>query len=315
MSDMPFAFLFLLARRAAGPEMGIEGPSAELGHLCDLSHRQRPRPFSTGNRQALLEALRAAAQLSFLRPRRAGPPPGFFGKGEGLQYFARGCLCREYCAGVGAVDSTLPLKGFRGRSHGVKIIPAENTQAGDVDRLSKMRRAHGVIALRQLSPSLNPLTRKPIDVHLAVREIETERRKHFLLPLDRQARDPISHVGSGPAIDRQGSLRRDFFARGHFTLATSRPRIYTPYIDDVKSDPAPRGSGAEKKMANHPNRRGKFELTFEGGAMARYFPRYRRWHPTHESAEQEADRVYSKLNNDCLPTACHRHEIHRAEAA
>jgi hypothetical protein len=61
-------------------------------------------------------------------------------------------------------------------------------------------------------------------------------------------------------------------------------------------------------MTNHPNRSAarNFELTFVGGAMARYFPRYRRWHPTKEAAEAEGDRVFQKLSDDGLPTACHQ---------
>lgn len=53
----------------------------------------------------------------------------------------------------------------------------------------------------------------------------------------------------------------------------------------------------------------KFELTFEGAAIARCFPRYRRWHPTIDSATAEADRVYERLAAKGLPTVCHRFEV------
>jgi hypothetical protein len=55
----------------------------------------------------------------------------------------------------------------------------------------------------------------------------------------------------------------------------------------------------------------QYELTFAGGAMARYFPRYRRLHATKEAAEAEADRVFAKLERDGLPTACHKPAIYR----
>ena len=45
-----------------------------------------------------------------------------------------------------------------------------------------------------------------------------------------------------------------------------------------------------------------YELTFEGGAMARYFPLYRRWHRTIDAATAEVDRVYDKLMDDGLTT-------------
>ena len=51
----------------------------------------------------------------------------------------------------------------------------------------------------------------------------------------------------------------------------------------------------------------KFELVFVGAAMANYFPRrYRRHHDTIESAEETAAKVMQKLQDDCLPTACHQ---------
>lgn len=58
-------------------------------------------------------------------------------------------------------------------------------------------------------------------------------------------------------------------------------------------------------MINHPNRSRKFELAFSGGAIASYFPRYRRWHATFDAAVEEAGNVYQKLGDDGYPTACH----------
>jgi hypothetical protein len=57
----------------------------------------------------------------------------------------------------------------------------------------------------------------------------------------------------------------------------------------------------------------RYELTFAGGALARYFPHYRRWHADKASAEAEADRVYRKLRADDLPLACHPYEITKTE--
>lgn len=51
--------------------------------------------------------------------------------------------------------------------------------------------------------------------------------------------------------------------------------------------------GQRQKMANHPNRRGKYELTFWGGVSKRY----RRYHPTFESAKVTALRVLFSLDN------------------
>lgn len=50
----------------------------------------------------------------------------------------------------------------------------------------------------------------------------------------------------------------------------------------------------------------RFELVFVGGATADYFPRYRRYHSSFESAEKVAGEVMDKLRDDCLPTACHQ---------
>ena len=49
-----------------------------------------------------------------------------------------------------------------------------------------------------------------------------------------------------------------------------------------------------------------FDLVFVGGAMANYFPRYRRNHSTMESAEETAAAVFAKLQAKGLPTACHQ---------
>lgn len=58
--------------------------------------------------------------------------------------------------------------------------------------------------------------------------------------------------------------------------------------------PAPRGiRGGAKKMANHPNRRGKYELTFWGGVSKRY----RRYHATLDAARETAHRVLAELEN------------------
>jgi len=46
-------------------------------------------------------------------------------------------------------------------------------------------------------------------------------------------------------------------------------------------------------MTNHPNRSGKFELTFWGGVNVRY----RRWHKTEEAARETAYRVLEELDN------------------
>jgi hypothetical protein len=46
-------------------------------------------------------------------------------------------------------------------------------------------------------------------------------------------------------------------------------------------------------MTNHPNRSGKFELTFWGGVDVRY----RRNHKTVEQAKAEALKVLGKINN------------------
>ena len=50
----------------------------------------------------------------------------------------------------------------------------------------------------------------------------------------------------------------------------------------------------------------QYELTFVGGAIARYFPRYRRMHATLESAQTAAYAVRAKLQDRGLPTACHQ---------
>ena len=55
--------------------------------------------------------------------------------------------------------------------------------------------------------------------------------------------------------------------------------------------------GRVPKMTNHPNRRGKFELTFWGAASAPQFPRYRRYHATFASAEQTAAAILNGLDN------------------
>lgn len=49
-----------------------------------------------------------------------------------------------------------------------------------------------------------------------------------------------------------------------------------------------------------------FELVFVGGALATYIPRYRRYHSTVESAAETAGEVLRKLQDQCLPTACHQ---------
>lgn len=41
----------------------------------------------------------------------------------------------------------------------------------------------------------------------------------------------------------------------------------------------------------------QYELTFYGAAMARYFPRYKRWHPTLASAEATIRRVANWLQD------------------
>ena len=48
-------------------------------------------------------------------------------------------------------------------------------------------------------------------------------------------------------------------------------------------------------MVNHPQRH-KFEVAFAGSAMVR-FPRYRRWHPTYEAAEETARCILADLDN------------------
>jgi hypothetical protein len=48
----------------------------------------------------------------------------------------------------------------------------------------------------------------------------------------------------------------------------------------------------------------QFELVFVGG-VARYIPRYRRWHKTIESARETARRVWEVMAERNLPTACH----------
>lgn len=49
----------------------------------------------------------------------------------------------------------------------------------------------------------------------------------------------------------------------------------------------------------------KYELVFVGGAMVNYIPRYRRNHKSIESATETAREVYGKMQEKCLPTACH----------
>lgn len=46
-------------------------------------------------------------------------------------------------------------------------------------------------------------------------------------------------------------------------------------------------------MTNHPNRKGKFELTFWGGVPVRY----RRFWPTYEAAAERAAQILDKLEN------------------
>lgn len=48
-------------------------------------------------------------------------------------------------------------------------------------------------------------------------------------------------------------------------------------------------------MTNHPNRRGKFELTFWGGDG--HGVRYRRFHKTEADARAEAERVLNAMSN------------------
>lgn len=60
-----------------------------------------------------------------------------------------------------------------------------------------------------------------------------------------------------------------------------------------------------------------YELYFAGEGDAnrgfpRYkFPRYRRLHRTIESAEAEAEKVFGKLRERQLPTACHDAQIEK----
>ena len=54
-----------------------------------------------------------------------------------------------------------------------------------------------------------------------------------------------------------------------------------------------RDQGQRQKMANHPNRRGYYELTFWGGTSKRY----RRFHHTFEAAQETALKMLATFDN------------------
>lgn len=64
-------------------------------------------------------------------------------------------------------------------------------------------------------------------------------------------------------------------------------------------------------MTNHPNRSGKFELTFFGGTDIRY----RRRHKTIDAAREEALKVLGKMNNRGAHPAVIYHDDERQPVA
>ncbi len=64
-------------------------------------------------------------------------------------------------------------------------------------------------------------------------------------------------------------------------------------------------------MANHPNRSGKFELTFWGGTDIRY----RRRHKTLDAAQAEAEKVLAKMDQRAAHPAVIYHDDERQPVA
>lgn len=67
---------------------------------------------------------------------------------------------------------------------------------------------------------------------------------------------------------------------------------YTVWAHDGHEIPEPTFDQDRQKTSNHPNRNGRFELTFWGDVG-----RYRRWHASYEAAETAAHQMLSALDN------------------